>query len=283
MSDLDPIDPSHVPDDVQEAITADLLDYFVALIGERPSGEDVPPVAPMGSGTLVRIEERHFILTAQHVWEDLSPWTRVGLTITPKESHFSIPRADFGVLDLRPDSVPWGPDLALLEIPRDRLGWIEANKPFLNLARQRNLIESPIDPRRDHWAFVGMVGAWTDPKAGTEHGSVEVEAEARAFFTALAQPNRRGEFDYYDLSADPRLSNVPRREGISTFKGMSGGGVWRVPLVKDARGRIHWNGERDLRGVAFFEEPTGEDQMIVRCHAEKSIYEVAWRRWGLPE
>ena len=64
---------------------------------------------------------------------------------------------------------------------------------------------------------------------------------------------------------------------------MSGGGVWEIRLVEKA-GILSWDGERNLRGVAFWESDESDDrQRTIRCHGPRSLFERAWELWELPQ
>jgi hypothetical protein len=57
---------------------------------------------------------------------------------------------------------------------------------------------------------------------------------------------------------------------------MSGGGLWQVPLVRDARGRIE-DTTPLLSGVVFYQVPTSDSCCGVKCHGRQSVYRVAYQ------
>jgi hypothetical protein len=60
-----------------------------------------------------------------------------------------------------------------------------------------------------------------------------------------------------------------------SFGGVSGGGLWQIPLIKSLEGNIEPK-EYILSGVVFYE--TGREGLYqsVRCHGRTSIYGMAY-------
>jgi hypothetical protein len=74
-------------------------------------------------------------------------------------------------------------------------------------------------------------------------------------------------FDLIEIGVD--YSN--RSEALSTFGGMSGGGVWRVPLYqKDETKTIHFD-DFYLCGVAFWESGNIDGKGFLRCQGARTI------------
>jgi len=172
----------------------------------------------------------------------------------------------------------WGPDLALLEIPPHLVATIKTRKSFLNLAKRRAML-SAYPPRMEKtlWAVMGMVAETSEVKSRTESGLVPVNIRGEAFFGVTCTADRRRGYDYLTTYAKTTLPSVP-----TSFKGVSGGGLWQIGLtMKKATGVISWAGEHHFRGVAFWEEPKPPDQVALRCHGPKSIFQKAWAHWGL--
>jgi hypothetical protein len=82
------------------------------------------PLVLAGSGTLVIVKGIYYILTAAHVWEEvLKSALKVGITMTDNINHKSWIDTNAIVPNLcKPNGSQWsewGPDLALLRIPRE--------------------------------------------------------------------------------------------------------------------------------------------------------------------
>jgi len=67
-----------------------------------------------------------------------------------------------------------------------------------------------------------------------------------------------------------------------SFAGMSGGGLWQVPLVRDAQGHLRSKTPL-LSGVVFYQEPTSKSRCGVKCHGRSSVYKVAYEAIGKAE
>ena len=79
----------------------------------------------------------------------------------------------------------------------------------------------------------------------------------------------RDGFDYveigFDLESSPALPE--------SFKGLSGSGLWRVPLVESEAGDVSFNAP-SLEGVAFFQDPPDSVPAgVIRCHGRRSLYD----------
>jgi hypothetical protein len=107
-------------------------------------------------------------------------------------------------------------------------------------------------------------------------GVVEADLHADAFFGVTCIPAEHSEFDYLTLRAKTTLPGVP-----STFEGVSGGGLWQITLNMKA-GTIISPGEYDFCGVAFWQQPQPANQILIRCHGPRSVFEKAWNAWELP-
>jgi len=126
-----------IPQSLLEEIRERIQDYFVPLLvissGARKVGAG-------GSGTLVELAGKHYILTAEHVWSEIKRWEQIALVLTGEGVPLAIPRDRIVPKLLGAGSAPgeWGPDLALLEVPPHLVGEIRARKSFLNLAREHS-------------------------------------------------------------------------------------------------------------------------------------------------
>jgi hypothetical protein len=233
----------------------------------------------IGSGTLVEINGNYHILTAAHVWHEARDVAELGLVLTTYPSAFAIPREAISAKQLWDRRSPeWGPDLALLTLPRPVVSTIAQYKSFLNLALHRSTIAAhPPAVAKGLWAVTGMVGQFSRVQRVPEAHATEATAEARAFFSVMQRTEVRAEYDYLDVSAKLELPGVP-----STFGGMSGGGLWEVGLSMSKAGTLSFDGRRHFRGVAFWESGPSDGRCVIRCHGPQSLFERAWVEWGLP-
>ena len=254
-----------------------LLDYLVPLSVLSPRNPQ-PHLRLIGSGTFVEIEGTHHVLTAAHVWHETKDAEEIGFALTAYPSAFAIPRDAITVKTLWGHENPeWGPDLAILELPRPFVSTIRAHKSFLNLTQQRaTLAAHPLALVRC-WAVTGMVGQFSEVQTRQAANIVEANIQARAFFSVIQQTYQRDGYDYFDAGAKVELPGAP-----SSFGGVSGGGLWEIGLSMTKSGKISWDGKRYFRGVAFWQSPLSDGRRVIRCHGPKSIFERAWELWALP-
>jgi len=228
----------------------EIQNHFVPLlVGSRDNLQH--PVAFAGSGTLVELAGRHYILTADHVWNevDAKGWEEIGLMLADG-APLGIESKHIAAKRLRGESYTrWGPDLALLEIPPNLVGAIIARKSFLSLARRRSMLSThPPKTEKSLWVVMGMVGEKSRVELAEETRTAIARVRGEALFGVTCTAEQQSEFDYLTVYAKTTLREVP-----SSFKGLSGGGLWEVTL--GMRGdSITSKGQHHFRGVAFWQE-----------------------------
>jgi hypothetical protein len=259
-------------------IDSNLQHYFVPILGR----DDVRPTEPLrliGSGTLVIIDSSYHILTAAHVWDATKPFPAISLFLGPRRSCPSIPREYIAARVLRGSgSEDSGPDLALLAIPAPFIPQILAHKSVLDLSQQRDrFLADPSRPDFGLWAVTGMVEEFSSVRQHLEQRAIELEVHARSFFGGIDGMHERDGYDYLDAGADIGLPDVP-----PSFGGVSGGALWQIVLSMNETGQIFWSGKKSFHGVAFWESVIREGRRVIRCHGRNSVFERAWKEWGLP-
>ena len=279
MADTIDIPFKDIPQALLDEVGAGLQHYFVPILGlaldDRPY-----PLRLIGSGTLVCIDRMHCVLTAAHVWQAAEEFPAIGLSLTSYESWFQIPRDHIVARTLGSEFLAFGPDLALLELPSTSVGRIKAHKTFLNLMQQRQaFLTDPWELDRGIWVVTGMLGEESDIDTQPEERSVMANVQGRAFFSGARTTFKRNDWDYVDVSADLGLVGVP-----GSFGGISGGGLWQVPLALSKKtNQLTWPGRKRFYGVAYWQTWPEENHRLIRCHGPESIFQTAWRAWGLPE
>jgi hypothetical protein len=247
-----------------------LWHYFVPILALRKH-EGKPKPKLIGSGTLIKIDGKGYILTAAHVWHEAERADSIHLLIKKGgRAKVEIPLANISARTIwdREGPEEWGPDLALLEIPPPQLTTISAYKSFLSFEQQlADLSENPPVIENSFWAMYGLVGEFS--KVSVDHKRrIDVELVARAFFGGVTQTHWIEGFDYYDAGVELWLPGVPSSHG-----GMSGGGLWEVGISISKSGDYSWDGRRRFRGVVFWESKPADEQRIVRSHGPCSIFE----------
>jgi hypothetical protein len=270
-----------IPRTVDDEVAANLMHYFVPLsVVQRPHNSE-PRMTFIGSGTLVEIHGGFHILTAAHVWNEAKEEDELCLALTSYPSGFVIPIKAIAPREIWTRDTPeWGPDLALLDLPRPFVSTIAAYKSFLNLALHRSTLDAhPPAIEKGLWAVTGMVGEFSDVqrRVGADFGVIEGTAQVRAFLSPACDTHSRDGYDYIDPKANLNLPGVP-----ASFGGVSGGGLWQVGLSMGKSGEIQFDGRRYFRGIAFWESDPLDGRRVVRCHGPLSLFEKAWSVWGLP-
>lgn len=267
-----------IPDSLLVDINYSLQHYFVPILG-LANERRTEPLRLIGSGTLVKIDSNYHILTAAHVWDATEPFLTIGLLIASHASCSSIPREYIVARELRGSgSEDSGPDLALLAIPAPFVPQILAHKSVLDLSQERNkFFADPSRPDFGLWGVTGMVEGLSSVRQRLEQGTIQVEVHECSFFGGIDGTHDRDGYDYLDVGVDMGLAAVP-----PSFGGVSGGALWRIVLSKNKTGQILWGGKKDFHGVAFWQSATREGRRVIRCHGRKSLFEKAWKEWGLP-
>lgn len=268
-----------IPDSVIASIGEGLLNFLVPILAIPQCGSE-PDIKLIGSGTLVTISDSHYILTAAHVWDAIERSGEIHLALpTRRPSRFTmLPDEITPKVLWNGSSAEWGPDLALLEIPLARVGTIEARRSFLNLSKQKaELVDQPPKIEKGFWVVTGMVEVQSSVQRFQENKTLMASVHSQAFCGGIQQTHERQSYDYFDTGAELHLPGVP-----NSFGGVSGGGLWQADLSINKEGTVSWDGKRHLRGVAFWESPIADQRRAIRCHGPRSLYDVAWSEWGLP-
>jgi hypothetical protein len=241
---------------LRDKIVRNLGDFTVALFGI--SGAPQERLRLAGTGTLVVLDGRRFILTALHVWEEvLKTADKIGITMKEDIVHCTV----IGRSAVEPFGPPkpaawneWGPDLVLLSVPAADVGRISAYRSFWNVTAQRDINAAVLE---------SLVLMGTPAALGT-FTETFADVQINGMFLGPEAQHTQGEFDYLDYEIDLSLA-VPR-----DFGGVSGGGVWQVYIYwVPLTGEIDWR--MSLHGVAFFQLPIIAERRTIRCHGPESI------------
>jgi hypothetical protein len=255
--------PQGVLDEVSQHLQQFHISIFVPL--ENPT----PNINFIGSGTLIEAYQKHYVLTAAHVWHEIIQINadQIGFALPPYSS-LLVPREYlFPKIPGDQQNPDWGPDLALLRLPPSIVGKILAYKTFLNFPKQKaTFTNKPLDLDKGLWAFIGMVGEFNNIQVNLETQIINANIQERAFFGVISQTYEHNGYDYFDLNVNVKLSGVPL-----TFQGVSGGGLWEIT----------WNKKAHIRGVEFGQLPISNNHRMIRCHGPQGIFHKAWEAWEL--
>ncbi len=270
-------------------LPADLLDNVTRFVG-RFSVSLLLDDLLAGSGTLIKCKNMSGILTAHHVVHnpkdrskrfDFS-WNsdqRLGLPLSDRPHHFDIPMRSVVCIDVGvpPDRDEFsGPDLSVLVLPPNEIGKIATRQSFIDISIER---EQRLEESIAHgglWAASGCPKYYQRSRHPS-HGFGEVnEFRNVVLYTGICERYQEDEFDYLHLRANaPDDIRMP-----DTFGGMSGGGVWKLRLLRD-RKTLDWSVDYKksiLAGVVFYETLSAGRPKELRCHGGRSIYQKVHER-----
>lgn len=264
-SDLTPL--SEIPDAVMSDVLYHVATFTIGFL--RPAGHDPRDTELLGTGTIVKAGQVRAILTAHHVVEKLPKRGRVRVAILDR-SH-QVTSLDASALQVsfedRGSIAAEGPDIAIVTIAPDVASSIAATKTFYNLDLSRETVmTNPPDIVDGVWVVQGFVGQWTAVDRASDGRIV-----SKAFFHfsgsgATESERCIGQYAYVDFPIVPHDNpSVP-----TSFGGMSGGGLWQVPLRRNADGAIK-NDRPLLSGVIFYQY-TENEQRHIKCHFRRSVY-----------
>jgi len=264
-----------LPTQTQLKIQKEITPYSTNIIALGISN-NMPTDTMLGSGVLIKLGNFHGILTANHVVQAQPYRTsiRLGFNIKTTNHHFSIPTKYTDSLIIgEPQKGKNSPDLAVIKLPENNIGYMKANKSFWNLEYYLNKYNNyEIENDVGVWALSGtpdILSKNTIPTHGFQ--------ESRGFlnivgFSGIIKAWEENDFDYieYPVAYDSE-SDTP-----ITLGGMSGGGLWHVPLKKSKNGKITFENPF-FSGIAFYQTAIKENERTIYCHGRKSIYEKTFQ------
>jgi hypothetical protein len=273
MPSAEELRSGELPRAISEDAACELADYSIGFlrVESTPRG---PDAVLLGSGTLVSVGSKHAVLTADHVLSVLPRTGRLGLVISPTVEQHTIDIQGLTYLQIARGKIDAdGPDLGAVVLAPPIASAIAAKKTFYNLdLRRHQMLHSPPDLHDGLWFVNGFVDENTVIEPGTDRHRL-----VKGFYNVSGaggpeEPIVVGDYDYFAFPVGYReRSLVPR-----SFGGMSGGGLWQIPLVRDAQGQIKHE-TPILSGVVFYQAPTTDVYCGVKCHGRQSVYEVAYQ------
>lgn len=168
----------------------------------------------------------------------------------------------------------YGPDLILLEIlDRNKLGTIKAIKSFWNIQSETYLKNELYKDENSVWVVCGLPQDLATYSTSNSNFK-KISCEFFPYLTPnIKQRIEKNGFDYFDVS----IKCDSKNDFPDTFKGMSGGGLWKVPLsFREGSGAIEdlVFGSPIFAGAIFYQTEKKGDFRILRSHGAKSIYEI---------
>ncbi|WCJ60715.1 hypothetical protein NXS98_06195 [Fontisphaera persica] len=268
-----------IPDPVQEDAAAFVSQFSTALILDGNL---------VGSGTFIKCGNTFGVLTAHHVIHnphdpsrrfDFNSSQKLGLLVADFAHCYELQLQYCGLVDIAtPKRESTGPDLSLIVLPEPLIGTIKAKKQFYNLKHKRAIKLRNALPNAGYFIFSGYPDLQKDLLAPQSGFREVLFLEGWGAASGISRRWRwKNSYDFLELG----ITYGPKSDAIPTFQGMSGGGVWRVPLSKKtSRSTVTdiVGSEPVLAGVGFYEVGRVERIQEIRCHGPRSIYEKAVER-----
>ena len=272
MSNVEEILIGELPPALLKAIMSDLIMYSVGFVslGKTPYGTDA---ILLGSGTLVKVGVTHAVLTAHHVLEVLPRIGRLSLILSQSSQPYTFNTQGLEYLKIdRGTKDSDGPDIGAVVLAPNIAASIQAKKVFYNLEIRRDrLLKTPPHLRDGVWFVNGFIDEETTTRRGIEGYDL-----IKGFYNLSAAGGPEcavsiGDHDYFSFP----VSYASRSIAPKSFGGMSGGGLWQVPLTRDKNGNLCHESAL-LSGVVFYQECDSEGALGVKCHGRISVYQVAY-------
>ncbi len=295
------IPASEIPDGFISQMYRLLSVYFTTILLVNLQNDSPDKVIKqLGSGTFASIDNKYFgIITAGHVASDipikdqtnkqiLIPENiryRLGLVIRKEEEfqRFSIPIDQIDILKVGGDreSCHW-PDIAFIKIPDYFIGEIRAVKSFYNLTAYR--IDDFNNPEKvgDPYFIMGSPKVGTIDLSDIDNEIIEKKFLGFCGLTVIEREFIESDYDYYELPVD----YVEEEYIPEDFTGISGSGVWKIP-IKNGKGDTIAAKNIHLAGLVICQTDVQENHRILLAHGAMSLHvrlvELIRKKYGTIE
>lgn len=263
-----------IPKYVLEQIKIQLEPYATNIIALHIN-QDNPEMKMMGSGVFVQKGNMYGILTANHVIRSAKfrNATDIGLVIKKGVHRFMIPKDKIFINSFyNIDENRQMPDIAIIILPNPDLGYIKANKSFINLEKEKKIFEN--------WSFANETGIWAligAPEVLAKIDKATSEDEVMSSYINIVGFSGgviESTMDNYDI-CEYKVSYDKESDSPSSFGGVSGGGLWHVMIKRTDGGKIEL-GPVLFSGIAFCQSEIENNERTIYCHCRKTIYELVY-------
>ncbi len=159
-----------------------------------------------------------------------------------------------------------GPDVGLISIPENVLGYFIQKKSFVNLSNKSYLTNhEELLKKKDLWIIAGAVGELTKLELEKERIIIALMCYAGDTPKLYNVEN----YDYYEMKTEYK----PDTMTPNTFRGMSGGGLWKLRIA-EKQGILELIEHPKLIGINYHESDRIDNVRIVKGHGSKTIYKV---------
>ena len=261
-----------IPIDIIEEVSKQISHYLVGIvkIQETSASEDAILI---GSGTLVKICNTFGILTANHVIKEVPSQGEIGLILSERLHRYTIQSELVGRIEIAKGSIQSeGPDLGFLVLPQADLGQIKAMKSFRDLSiRRQRILDNPPENDSGIWFLCGFPDEQTTNEGATKGFEIVKGFHGLCGGGGVTKEYMSANYDYLEFD----VLYTEEGQAPESFGGVSGGGLWQVPLRQKVGGKIEAK-ETILSGVAFYQSPVENNVRSIKCHGRQSIYKIAY-------
>jgi hypothetical protein len=272
---MDYFSSASIPEHTYKLISTTIIDHSVTLlrIEYDPPGVDNP--SQVGSGTFITNGKDYGILTAHHVITEFNSESCLGLTLSSDEDDYKIPWKELDLLSIGvPKTDENGPDLVFIRLSSYQINEIERYKSFYPLLDHREeLLTNPPDLDIGLWVVCGGLQEKTRTEDSQGRFSACITFEQFCGFGKVEREYTLDGFDYLEFDLEHCLST----EKPTTFKGMSGGGLWQIPINRGVTDEFIPS-RYLLSGLIYWRSPVVDNWRYLKCHGRKSINEIVWNR-----
>ena len=263
-----------LPSPLLHKIVERLAQHTVGFLRDQNSSG---PPELLGSGILVAAGKTRAILTAQHVIEKLPTTGRLGLLLERTNQPQNIDRQGVTPLRIARGRNDLGPDLGAVILAPSIAGSIGSIKTFYSLDKRREqMLHRPPDLRIGAWVAQGFIEEKTTVTPFPDGRGASVIFKGDGLFGGPENVEEIDGYDYLDYPVTPlarqMTPSLPRSWG-----GMSGSGLWQIPLRENGGNIEVENIEYDaplLSGIVFRQRKV-DGEMWITCHGRKSVYQRA--------
>jgi hypothetical protein len=258
-----------IPKEVTDEMICLISPYCVGIVGIVVNGNKEDGYY-IGSGSLVKIDGKHYVLTAGHVLAHkiFHNADLIGLSFSINVPRYAIEKGRLVVkYRWQENRIQYGPDLGLILIPDEKIAWLKEFKSFweIDSKKKDNLSIGNLDGA---WGICGCVNEMTTFTENELGYSKKFHFHHNLWLTGVEAEYTFENYDYFDTHAVyDDDNNLP-----SHFGGLSGGGLWQIGLTRNANMKLQII-DVSLQGVAFYQEVINNKTKLLRCHGRKSIYD----------
>jgi hypothetical protein len=225
----------------------------------------------MGSGTLMTFGTFGGILTCAHVLEELAQLDEFGIVSFPvRPDQFQILRIRISdTSHVKIGAPPWtkyGPDIGFLRLPAVTMSNLSSVASVVDASGQRAAAVTGVEPDPRHCVDIvsGVIDEWTG-NTNIRGTIATTPFELLLNVGKVISKTKANGHDLFRFEPVPAPTfNLP-----TSYKGTSGGGLWRLYTKRHDDGSFSLV-QRRLVGVAFWE--TAEEHHLI-CHGRSSLYD----------